>query len=110
LIAEWFVRMARSNAKRPLPTRGSLLAQFTLWSVLALVSALTIGIGIGKTLWHAPFSLWDMKNWTPFFLLIAGVASAQTQLQRILDGSYRGGEADRNRLGSAQTAETQNPV
>ena len=108
MITEWFVKMARSNAKKPLPTCGRLLAQFTFWSVIALVSALTIGIGIGKTLWRAPFSLWDMKNWTPFFLLIAGVASAQTRLQRILDGSYRGGEADRNRLKPTQTAEAEN--
>jgi hypothetical protein len=111
VITEWFIRMARNNAKRPLPTRRSLLVLFTLWSVIALGSALTVGIGIGKTLRHPPFRwLWEMQNWTPFFLLIAGVASAQTLLQRILDGAYRGGEADHSRLEPTQTAERQNPA
>jgi hypothetical protein len=106
VIAEWLIKAGRRNAKKPLPTRGSLLAQFTLWSVIALMSALTIGMVIGKTLWHPPFSLWDVKNWTPIFLLVASLASAQTQLQRILDGSYQGGEADRNRLEPTQPIET----
>ena len=111
MIAEWFIRMARSNAKRPLPTRGRLLVMFTLWSAIALASALGIGLGIGKTLWHAPFNwLWEMQNWTPLFLLIASVANAQTLLHRILDGSYRGGQADRNRLEPAQIIETQELV
>ncbi len=111
MIAESFIRMARSNAKRPLPARGSLLVRFTLWSAIALASALGIGLGIGKTLWHAPFNwLWEMRNWTPVFLLIASVANAQTLLRRILDGSYRGGEADRNSPESSQTTESQNPT
>ena len=78
--------------------------------MIALVSALAIGMVIGKALWHAPFSLWDIKNWPPFFFLIAGVLSALTQLQLILGGAYRGGEADPNSPEPTQTTETLKPV
>jgi hypothetical protein len=69
------------------------------------VSALTIGLGIGKSMWHLAFAQQGIEKWTPFFLLVAGIASAQTELQKILDGSYRGGEADRSRIDSAPTQE-----
>jgi hypothetical protein len=100
MIIERFIQMARKNAKRPLPTRRSVLCNLALWSVSGLISALTIGLLIGKTVWHAPFDVWDPKNWAPFLLLIASVLWAFTQLRIILDGVYRGGSADTEERGS----------
>jgi len=49
-------------------------------------------------MWHSPFSMLDLKNWTPILLLFAGIINALTQLQLILGGSYRGGAADEDTL------------
>lgn len=97
MTTDSLIEAHRRTAMKPLPTRRRLLTIFALWSLIALASASNIGLCIGRALWHAPFSVWDPKNWTPAFLLIAGVFNAWHQLYLILAGSYRGGEAERSR-------------
>lgn len=97
MVTSWLIRVAQRQAKKPLPTRRFLLAYFAIWSVLALWSALTIGIILGKSWWHTPFALQGVSKRTPFLWLSAAVFSAQTCLQRVLDGAYRGGELDREK-------------
>lgn len=109
MITESLIEAGRRNAKRPLPTLGRLLTFLALWCVIALLSASNIGLCIGRALWHTPFSVGDPKVWTPVFLLLASIFSALTQFQLILSGSYRGGEADRNRIELEQTIAAPNP-
>jgi len=98
VTTETFIETRCTNAKKPLPTRRRLLTFFALWSGIALLSASNIGLCIGRAMWHSPFSMLDLKNWTPIFLLFAGIINALTQLQLILGGSYRGGAADEDTL------------
>jgi hypothetical protein len=103
--SEWLIHTARHNASKPLPLRWMLLTKFTGCCVIALLSAVEIGMGIARSVWAVPFTFDDLARWAPFFILAGSIAAAQTQLQGLLDGAYFGGPCDRSRSQPANSPE-----